>query len=125
MNLDEVETLMSLVKRVRNSRKGQTRRRIVPGDGDHRHGTTNGYGNLGCRCELCCAANTKNHAEWVQRSGYRPLNPETGERRLTMKEYNKVRPRAQHGSETMYKRGCRCDKCRFAAMAGRASRGRS
>ena len=26
---------------------------IYPGDGDHRHGTENGYNNLGCRCEDC------------------------------------------------------------------------
>jgi DNA-binding transcriptional regulator YiaG len=31
---------------------------IRPGDGDPRHGTTNGYGNLACRCRDCCAANT-------------------------------------------------------------------
>lgn len=26
---------------------------IQPGDGDPRHGTTNGYTSLGCRCEYC------------------------------------------------------------------------
>lgn len=29
------------------------RGRIVPGDGDVRHGTTNGYKNLRCRCAEC------------------------------------------------------------------------
>lgn len=29
------------------------RSRIQPGDGDPRHGTTNGYGNLGCHCGDC------------------------------------------------------------------------
>lgn len=26
---------------------------IYPGDGDPRHGTTNAYGNYGCRCTPC------------------------------------------------------------------------
>lgn len=34
------------------------RSRIRPGDGDPRHGTANGYINLGCRCAACCDANT-------------------------------------------------------------------
>lgn len=29
------------------------------GEADPRHGTTNGYGNLGCRCASCCRANTE------------------------------------------------------------------
>ena len=31
---------------------------ITPGDGDPRHGTHNGYGNLGCRCPECRKAST-------------------------------------------------------------------
>jgi hypothetical protein len=34
---------------------------------DPKHGTTNGYGNLGCRCARCCEANTKMHAEYMAR----------------------------------------------------------
>jgi hypothetical protein len=32
------------------------RSRIIPGDGDPRHGTTNGYSNLSCRCVSCRGA---------------------------------------------------------------------
>lgn len=42
---------------------------ITPGDGDPRHGTTNGYTNLHCRCPDCRQA-------WAQRTRtYR--NPDT------------------------------------------------
>lgn len=34
---------------------------IVPGDGDPRHGTENGYGNLRCRCTACRGA----HADYI------------------------------------------------------------
>jgi len=54
MNLDEVEFMLNKVKR--KDGNGVTRRRIVPGDGDHRHGTENGYVNLGCRCKDCTNA---------------------------------------------------------------------
>lgn len=40
------------------------------GDGDPRHGTVNGYGNLKCRCPECKAANTARLKE------YREANPE-------------------------------------------------
>lgn len=30
--------------------------KIVEGDGDHRHGTANGYNNLKCRCPECTSA---------------------------------------------------------------------
>lgn len=36
--------------------------RIFEGDGDPRHGSLNGYINLGCRCPPCTAANTVDHA---------------------------------------------------------------
>ena len=33
---------------------GEPMRTVIrPGDGDARHGTVNGYGNLGCRCDDC------------------------------------------------------------------------
>ena len=32
---------------------------------DPRHGTTNGYGNLGCRCEPCTAAHRVNHQAYM------------------------------------------------------------
>lgn len=33
-----------------------SRARIVPGDGDQRHGTDGGYCNNGCRCDACRTA---------------------------------------------------------------------
>ncbi len=32
---------------------------------DPRHGSANGYGNLGCRCKPCCAANTAHHYTYM------------------------------------------------------------
>jgi hypothetical protein len=34
---------------------------IQPGDGDPRHGTVNGYGNLQCRCPDCTEAYRVRH----------------------------------------------------------------
>lgn len=39
---------------------------------DPRHGTPNGYGNLGCRCGACRAANTAHIAERRRRPGGQP-----------------------------------------------------
>jgi hypothetical protein len=33
---------------------------------DQRHGTTNGYNNLSCRCERCCQANTDYHLRYMR-----------------------------------------------------------
>lgn len=33
---------------------------------DERHGTTNGYGNLGCRCVRCRAAHAESHANYMR-----------------------------------------------------------
>lgn len=38
---------------------------IVPGDGDPRHGTLNGYGNLGCHCPGCTEAHRVNHFRYM------------------------------------------------------------
>jgi hypothetical protein len=39
------------------------------------HGTTNGYGNLGCRCADCRAANTAAHRDYLARRRGRPVVP--------------------------------------------------
>lgn len=39
---------------------------------DPRHGTENGYRNLGCRCDACRAANSRSHFEYM----HDPLHPE-------------------------------------------------
>lgn len=41
------------------------RSRIYPGDGDPRHGTPNGYRNLGCHCDDCKAANAKEQHRYM------------------------------------------------------------
>lgn len=37
---------------------------IRPGDGDPRHGSRNGYNNLGCRCDACTSANSDYMYGW-------------------------------------------------------------
>jgi len=66
------------------------------GPDDPRHGTTNGYGNLGCRCERCRQANRENHLAYMhkQRAAGRVLG--------------------RHGSTLAYDTGCRCQVCREA-----------
>lgn len=41
------------------------RKGIQPGDGDPRHGTANGYNNLGCHCEPCKAAWAVEHKRYM------------------------------------------------------------
>ncbi len=41
------------------------RNRIQSGDGDPRHGTTNGYSNHGCRCEDCTVAWATYHRQYM------------------------------------------------------------
>ncbi|MDP7727619.1 hypothetical protein [Mycobacterium sp. TY813] len=67
---------------------------MVLADDDPRHGTTNGYGNLGCRCDLCRAANTRNRRAYLARV--------RAEGRIL----------GEHGSEVAYDSGCRCTECR-------------
>lgn len=43
-------------------RRPRTHPTIAPGDGDRRHGTTNGYVNLSCWCDDC----RKAWAEYTQ-----------------------------------------------------------
>lgn len=68
-------------------------------DDDQRHGTVNGYGNLGCRCERCRAAHAAAHAAYIKRQ----------------REAGRVI--GNHGSSVAYDTGCRCDVCRSAHNA--------
>lgn len=63
---------------------------------DPRHGTTNAYGNLGCRCEQCREANRVSHQDYIER--VKAAGRSLGE----------------HGSSLRYDTGCRCDICRLA-----------
>lgn len=70
------------------------------------HGTTNGYTNYGCRCTVCCDANTAASLSWRSRNG-----------RLGI--HGPREPR--HGTRTEYvKHRCRCDECRAAETAYRS-----
>ncbi len=71
----------------------------LTGPEDPRHGTTNGYGNLGCRCERCRAAHRERHAGYIAR----------------VRAEGRVLGR--HGSTVAYDTGCRCDVCRDAHNA--------
>lgn len=66
---------------------------------DPRHGTPNGYGNLGCRCARCRAAHAANHSAYMKRQ----------------REAGRVI--GSHGSSVAYDTGCRCDECRIAHNA--------
>lgn len=89
--------------------------RIREGDGDPRHGTANGYTNHKCRCDKCRAAWAAYMKPYVtahnRRMGIRPIE-----------EWNKVRPKAAHGTESKYRGGCRCEPCRMASVAARRKR---
>ena len=83
---------------------------------DPRHGTTNGYGNLNCRCDDCRAANAAHHKDYMGR------HPEQREkhrvRRQTIKPLDVDDPR--HGTDNGYTNYvCRCDDCRAARLAYR------
>ena len=66
---------------------------------DPRHGTTNGYGNLGCRCEACREAHRQNHNRYMKKVR------ESGQL---------LGDAAKHGTSYRYDVGCRCDECREA-----------
>src|SRR5262249_51497342 len=84
---------------------------------DHRHGTTNAYANLGCRCEACRNAWAADHSDWTHRSGMHLPSKMT--RALITKE---AEAKDNHGTESRYKRGCRCEVCRAGATAARRRR---
>jgi hypothetical protein len=66
---------------------------------DPRHGTPNGYGNLGCRCAACREANRVNHARYMA------------------KVRAEARILGEHGKSLAYDSGCRCEGCRTAHNA--------
>lgn len=71
-------------------------------EGDPRHGSANGYGNHGCRCDACREANRLNHAAYMARVRA------TGQ--LASGDVS-------HGTSYRYDVGCRCDACREAHNA--------
>jgi hypothetical protein len=97
------------------SRPSNVRRRVrVPFDpadpGDARHGTVNGYSNLGCRCERCRTASTERaRADRLARR----LRARRGEG-------------PPHGSVSRYTNwGCRCLLCSQARYEDDLAKGRT
>lgn len=92
---------------------------------DPRHGTTNGYGNHGCRCDACRQANT---AYMKERGfgGYAKNKCACGNlKRVPARQCRECVDReraADHGTESRYSSGCRCDECRTAASAAKRER---
>jgi hypothetical protein len=85
---------------------------------DTRHGT-NGYGNLGCRCEVCTSAQA------VKMREYREYLHHTGQCR-SREDYLAARRAnlAPHGTESRYTGPdrCRCEECKCASREARARR---
>ena len=81
---------------------------------DPRHGTPNGYNNLGCRCRPCTKANSdynreRNHATGRKRPIAEMRKPLTGP------------DDPRHGTAGAWSdRKCRCDKCRDFARKAQA-----
>lgn len=75
------------------------RKPLLPDDA--RHGTTNGYRNLRCRCDRCRAAATKDKQMWqAVRASLSPDDP-------------------RHGSLNAYQNyGCRCAACTEVQRVG-------
>lgn len=92
----------------KGQRTGIAIRYIEAGDGDHRHGTTNGYCNLKCRCTDCRRAWASYCADLRRfRISHRPLASDD--------------PR--HGKATTYVNwGCKCAPCSLAFMNSKRDR---
>jgi hypothetical protein len=74
-------------------------RYIEPGDGDPRHGTANGYGNLKCRCTPCRGAWADTFASYKATWKLLPGD-------------------SRHGTYNGYTNyGCRCGACKEAQNA--------
>jgi hypothetical protein len=88
---------------------GRLMPRGVPGSKGP-HGTVNRYTSHGCRCRLCKDAIRDYERE---KFGHRPREVVDAERA------------AQHGTESKYRAGCRCESCRRAATQARRERRRA
>ncbi|KWX25625.1 hypothetical protein AFM11_05190 [Mycolicibacterium wolinskyi] len=75
---------------------GEGKRRATLPPDDPRHGTTNGYGNLYCRCDRCREANRLSHSAYMKR----------------LRDDGRIV--GKHGTDLAYDSGCRCDTCREA-----------
>ena len=72
---------------------------------DARHGTVNGYKNLACRCDRCCAAHTAYASKKVAERRERTAR-------------DGLPSHVLHGRKSAYDNwGCRCTDCRAAKAA--------
>lgn len=85
-----------------------------PLTGNPQHGTENMYGNLGCRCAACRAA----HADYIRERNHR-LGRSRPRDVVFAERHAEALARDNHGTETRYTMGCRCDACRTAANRAR------
>lgn len=93
---------------------------------DPRHGTSNGYGNLRCRCDACRTARTDYFRE-AKIGSYAQNECACGDAKLVAaKRCLRCEHAARtpsHGTEGRYvSRGCRCADCREASRVARAKR---
>jgi hypothetical protein len=84
---------------------------------DPRHGTENGYRNLGCRCRPCKDAHAAYYREGPGYEAMQRYLRRTGH--VSMAEWRELSA-AKHGGTTSYKNGCRCFLCCEAARIARA-----
>lgn len=91
------------------------------------HGTYNEYQNYGCRCDKCKKAMAHYNRAKLQTGRCSECGApiwETSRARtgLCAACLAVSRRTAEHGTETRYNRGCRCDECRAASAAARRRR---
>jgi hypothetical protein len=88
------------------------------------HGTVNEYANFGCRCDLCKSA----MAEYQKERREVPC-VECGRPRWSRANgtglceecwIEQARRPITHGTQSGYKKGCRCDECRAVSNAARS-----
>lgn len=85
---------------------------------DPRHGTYNGYHNLGCHCRPC----TEAHSAYILARNHRTGRTVPLEDHLYIKRL-RAELRDNHGTETRYTSlRCRCEHCRAAAADARRLR---
>ena len=91
---------------------------------DERHGKSSTYNNWGCRCEACTKAWNIAHQEYMFRSGrtVRTIEQIRAENEADRQAFLADLDDPRHGSESSYKRGCRCAKCRQATTDARKRR---
>ncbi len=96
----------------------KVRAQIVAGDGDPRHGTANGYTNLGCHCTECKAAHARNHRDWMRAHPAR-LAAHAERERIKRGGARAVKPAGYLSADEVGERaGCSASLVRYQRLAG-------